>query len=49
MFGIKSYGRLLIGDEMGVGKTIQAIGISYVFKDDWPFLIVCPSSLIFNW
>ena len=43
------FGRILIGDEMGVGKTIQAIGISYVFKDDWPLLIVCPSSLVFNW
>jgi SNF2 family DNA or RNA helicase len=27
-FGIRHHGRLLLGDEMGVGKTIQALGIA---------------------
>ena len=31
-FGIKKNGRMLLADEMGVGKTIQAIGISAIFK-----------------
>jgi SWI/SNF-related matrix-associated actin-dependent regulator 1 of chromatin subfamily A len=48
-FGIKKYGRLLIGDEMGVGKTIQALGLCAVYKDEWPFLVICPSSLKYNW
>jgi SWI/SNF-related matrix-associated actin-dependent regulator of chromatin subfamily A-like protein 1 len=26
-FGVSKYGRFLLGDEMGVGKTIQAIGV----------------------
>lgn len=26
-FGVKKFGRMILGDEMGVGKTIQAIGI----------------------
>ena len=48
-FGVKKSGRLLLADEMGVGKTIQAIGISAIFKEDWPVLILCPSSLKFAW
>lgn len=48
-FGIKKLGRVLIADEMGVGKTIQAIGIAAIFKEDWPVLIVTPSSLKFQW
>jgi len=38
---------VLIGDEMGVGKTIQAIGLAYIYKNEWPLLIFCPSSLVF--
>ncbi|XP_015784832.1 SWI/SNF-related matrix-associated actin-dependent regulator of chromatin subfamily A-like protein 1 [Tetranychus urticae] len=48
-FAISRNGRCLIGDDMGLGKTIQAIAISYYFRDDWPLLIVCPSSLRFQW
>jgi len=48
-FGIRKHGRLLIGDEMGVGKTIQALGIAYVFKQDWPLLIITPASLKYIW
>ena len=48
-FGIEKNGRLLIADEMGVGKTIQAIGIMTIYKDDWPVLILCPSSVKFSW
>ena len=39
-FGIEKFGRFLLGDEMGVGKTIQAIGVSYLYKDEWPLLII---------
>eukprot|EP00347_Sterkiella_histriomuscorum_P013935 403362793 len=48
-FGFSRFGRLLLGDEMGVGKTIQAIGISYGYKQDWPLFIVAPSSLRYTW
>jgi SWI/SNF-related matrix-associated actin-dependent regulator 1 of chromatin subfamily A len=48
-FAITKHGRILIADEMGVGKTIQAIGISAVYKEDWPVLILTPSSLKYNW
>jgi len=36
----------LIADEMGVGKTIQALGIACMYKADWPFLVITPSSLV---
>ena len=48
-FGISRFGRVLLGDEMGVGKTIQALAIAYVYKNDWPLLIVAPSSLRYTW
>jgi SWI/SNF-related matrix-associated actin-dependent regulator 1 of chromatin subfamily A len=45
---------------MGLGKTIQAsmfilhllihlAAIAYYYKEDWPALIICPSSLRYNW
>jgi SNF2 family DNA or RNA helicase len=34
---------------MGVGKTIQALSIAYIYKNDWPLLIVAPSSIRYTW
>ena len=48
-FGIKRMGRIIIGDEMGVGKTIQALGLLSVYRSNLPCLILCPSVLKFNW
>ncbi|GIX61227.1 DNA helicase, putative [Babesia caballi] len=48
-FGVHRNGRVLIGDEMGLGKTLQALAISAFYQEDWPLLIVCPSSLRFQW
>ena len=48
-FGLEKFGRMLLGDEMGVGKTIQAIAIAYIYRTDWPMLIVTPASLKFTW
>jgi SWI/SNF-related matrix-associated actin-dependent regulator 1 of chromatin subfamily A len=48
-FAVKHNGRCLIGDEMGLGKTVQAIAIARYYKDNWPVLIVCPSSLRSAW
>jgi SWI/SNF-related matrix-associated actin-dependent regulator 1 of chromatin subfamily A len=35
--------------DMGLGKTIQAICLAQWFKSDWPLIIVCPSSLRYQW
>ena len=48
-FGIEHHCRFLLADEMGVGKTIQAIALSYLYRDDWPVLIVCPGSMKYLW
>ena len=40
---------MLLGDEMGVGKTLQAISIAYLYRNEWPLLIITPASLKFTW
>jgi SWI/SNF-related matrix-associated actin-dependent regulator 1 of chromatin subfamily A len=40
--------QLLLADQMGVGKTLSAIA-SVEDQNAYPALIVCPSSLKFNW
>lgn len=51
MEGIK-YGidkrRLIIGDEPGLGKTLQSIGIIDT-ANAYPALVICPSALKINW
>jgi SWI/SNF-related matrix-associated actin-dependent regulator 1 of chromatin subfamily A len=49
IFGVKSFGRVLLADEMGIGKTLQAIAIAWYFRNDWPLLIVVPSFLKQIW
>ena len=44
-FGINRNGRVLIADDMGLGKTIQALGIAHYYLNEWPLLIVAPSSV----
>ena len=48
-FVLSRHGRALIGDEMGVGKTIQAIISSYAYYNEWPVLVICPASIKNNW
>jgi SWI/SNF-related matrix-associated actin-dependent regulator 1 of chromatin subfamily A len=42
-------GRCLIGDDMGIGKTIQAIAYCALHQDQWPVLVICPSNVKYNW
>ena len=39
----------IIADEMGVGKTVQAIGLCAHMNTHRPALVVCPASLKYNW
>ena len=48
-FGISHHCRFLLADEMGVGKTLQAISLAYIYRDSWPVLVVCPGSMKYNW
>jgi SWI/SNF-related matrix-associated actin-dependent regulator 1 of chromatin subfamily A len=46
-FGVE-YGNVLIGDEPGLGKTAQAIGIANETRAK-NMLIICPASIRLNW
>lgn len=46
-FGLRKK-RILIGDEPGLGKTLQSIGIVNA-ANAYPCLVICPSSLKINW
>ena len=48
-FAEMSKGRCLIGDEMGIGKTISAIGYAAINPQARPAIVVCPSNVKFNW
>uniref|UniRef100_A0A7N6AHG7 Zinc finger, RAN-binding domain containing 3 n=1 Tax=Anabas testudineus TaxID=64144 RepID=A0A7N6AHG7_ANATE len=43
-FALSRGGRL-----MGLGKTVQAIAVAYAFRQEWPLLVVVPSSLKYPW
>lgn len=55
LFGVKfmlCQKRTLLGDAMGLGKTLQAIALITHLRRDRPHLralVVCPASLIDNW
>lgn len=34
---------------MGLGKTLQALAVACAYREDWPVLVVAPSSLKDNW
>lgn len=40
--------RVIIGDQMGLGKTIQGLGTVYL-ADALPCIVVTPASLKYNW
>jgi SWI/SNF-related matrix-associated actin-dependent regulator 1 of chromatin subfamily A len=40
---------MLLADEMGVGKTIQSLAIAFIYRYEWPLVVICPSTLRFNW
>ena len=42
-------GRALIGDDMGIGKTIQAIAYCALHPENHPVLVVCPANVKYNW
>uniref|UniRef100_A0A1A8V380 Zinc finger RANBP2-type containing 3 n=1 Tax=Nothobranchius furzeri TaxID=105023 RepID=A0A1A8V380_NOTFU len=48
-FALSRNGRCMIADEMGLGKTVQAIAVAYAYRQEWPLLVVVPSSLKYPW
>ncbi|XP_041857728.1 SWI/SNF-related matrix-associated actin-dependent regulator of chromatin subfamily A-like protein 1 [Melanotaenia boesemani] len=48
-FAVSKRGRILLADDMGLGKTVQAICIAAYYRNEWPLLVVAPSSVRFTW
>ena len=48
-FALRRGGRCLIGDQMGLGKTVQAIAVAACYREEWPVLILAPTSLRGAW
>lgn len=48
-YAIRRYGRILLADDMGTGKTRQSLAIAAAYYDLWPLLVVCPASLRSYW
>lgn len=49
-YAIMNGGRAYIGDAMGLGKTLQAIGVlKYDVRKYTPAVVVCPSGVVYNW
>lgn len=47
--GIKLYGRILINDDFGTGKSLQALGLALAYRTEWPLIILCPNFAKFSW
>lgn len=39
----------ILADDMGLGKTLQTIAFLLTTRGNGPALVVCPSSVVFNW
>jgi len=48
-FGLAHGGRCILADQMGLGKTLQAISIMWHYRSTWPLLVVAPSSMRGCW
>src|SRR6266436_843169 len=48
-FAMSVNGRIYIADEMGLGKTISSFTVAYIYKNEWPLLVICPASLRNQW
>lgn len=49
-FVMKATGRALIGDDVGLGKTVETLGWMNTHPDDiYPAIIVSPASVVYKW
>jgi SWI/SNF-related matrix-associated actin-dependent regulator 1 of chromatin subfamily A len=47
--GLKLYGRVLINDDSGIGKSLEGLGLALAYRHEWPLLIVCPNFCKYHW
>lgn len=48
-FVLQRHGLALIADEMGLGKTVQSIAAMSCYAQEWPLLVLSPSTARFHW
>ena len=41
-FGVSISGKVLLADDLGLGKSIQALGVAWQYRETFPLLILCP-------
>mgnify|MGYP000249073611 CR=1 FL=1 len=42
-------GHMILADDMGLGKTLLAIVGCFMYRRDWPVLVIAPKNLLDNW
>lgn len=47
--GLNLFGRVMINDDFGCGKSLQALTLSLAYKNEWPLLILCPTFVRYYW
>lgn len=48
-FGLERRGRILLADEMGAGKSVQALALASCYIEEWPLLIIAPAAMRMVW
>ncbi|CAE7437351.1 Zranb3 [Symbiodinium necroappetens] len=48
-YALQRSGRVLLGHEMGLGKTVIALAVCANYRKDWPVLVVAPTVLLDQW
>jgi len=48
-FVLQRDGKALIADEMGLGKTVQGIAAMACYSNEWPVLVLSPSTARYHW
>ena len=47
--GIRLHGRILVNDDYGTGKSLQALTLALAYKTEWPLIIICPQIFKYQW
>ena len=46
---IQHKARILLCDELGMGKTLQSIALAWIYREAWPLLIIAPGHQLLFW
>lgn len=48
-WGLAKNGRFILADDMGLGKSLQALAVASYYRHEWPLLILSPASMVATW